>query len=98
MVAGVNAGEIACKFYFDEDSGYLLRILRYTKTPLGQNPTQIDNEDYRDQDGFKVPFLMTISRPNSRLTIKIDLVKFNIPLDEERFKYPAGPEASQPSL
>ena len=98
VVAGINAGEIASKFYFDKDSGYLLRILRYTKTPLGQNPTQIDNEDYREQDGLKVPFLLTISRPNSHLTIRIDLVKFNIPLDEDRFAYPAAPEANQPSL
>jgi hypothetical protein len=98
VVAGINAGEIVSKFYFDKDSGYLLRILRYTKTPLGQNPTQIDNEDYRDQDGLKVPFLVTISRPNSQLTIRIDQVKFNIPLDDERFRYPARPEADQPSL
>ena len=98
VVAGINAGEIVSKFYFDKDSGYLLRILRYTKTPLGQNPTQIDNQDYRDQDGLKVPFLVTISRPNSHLTIRIDQVKFNIPLDDERFRYPARPEADQPSL
>jgi photosynthetic reaction center cytochrome c subunit len=31
VVAGINEGEIGAKFYFDKDSGYLLRILRYTK-------------------------------------------------------------------
>ena len=35
VVAGINAGEVAAKFYFDEDSGYLLSILRYTRSPLG---------------------------------------------------------------
>jgi hypothetical protein len=89
-VAGFNTGEIAAKFYFDKDSGYLLRILRYTKTPLGQSPTQIDNDNYRDQDGLKVPFLTTISRPNSRIAIRIDEVKFNVPVDDARFAIPAG--------
>lgn len=90
VVAGFNTGEIAAKFYFDKDSGYLLRILRYTKTPLGQSPTQIDNDNYRDQDGLKVPFLRTISRPNSRIAIRIDEVKFNVPVDDARFAIPAG--------
>jgi photosynthetic reaction center cytochrome c subunit len=90
VVAGINTGEIASKFYFDKDSGYLLRILRYTKTPLGRSPTQIDNDDYQDQDGLKVPFLKTISRPNSRIAIRIDEVKFNVPVDDTRFAFPAG--------
>ena len=98
VLAGVNSGEISAKFYFDKDSGFLLRILRYTKTPLGQNPTQIDNEDYRDRDGLKIPFVVTISRPNSQLVIRIDQVKFNIPLDDRKFAYPTGPEAKPPSL
>jgi hypothetical protein len=36
-------------------------------------------------------------RSNSRLRIRIDLVKCNI-LDDERCRYPAEPEANQPSL
>ena len=90
VVAGMDKGEIVSKFYFDKDSGYLLRILRYTKTPLGQSPTQIDNGDYRDQDGLKVPFLKTTSRPNSRIAIRIDEVKFNVPVDDARFAFPTG--------
>jgi photosynthetic reaction center cytochrome c subunit len=90
VVAGINAEEIDAKLFFDKDSGYLLRILRYTKTPLGQSPTQIDNDDYRDQDGLKVPFRKTISRPNSRIAIRIDEVKFNVPVDNARFAFPAG--------
>jgi photosynthetic reaction center cytochrome c subunit len=90
VVVGINAGEIAAKFYFDKDSGYLLRILRYTMTPLGQNPSQIDNDDYRNQDGLNVPFVKTISRPNSRIAIRIDEVKFNVPVDDSRFSFPVG--------
>lgn len=91
VIAGINSGEVAAKFYFDEGSGYLLRILRYTKSPLGRNPTEIDYADYRTQDGLKVPFQQTIARPNSRLTIKFDEAKFNVPADEAKFARPAAP-------
>ena len=90
VVAGISSGEVAAKFYFDEDSGYLLRILRYTRSPLGRNPTEIDYSDYRAQGGLKVPFQRTIARPNSRLTVKIDEAKFNVPVDEAKFARPAA--------
>lgn len=89
-LAGINSGEIAAKFYFDKNSGYLLRILRYTKTPLGQNPTQIDYEDYREQAGVKVPFRFTNSRPNSRLAAQIEEVQLNVPIDDAKFARPAA--------
>jgi hypothetical protein len=96
VVAGMNSGELAAKFYFDKDSGFLLRILRYTQSPLGRNPTQIDYADYRPQDGLKVPFQQTIARPNSRLTIQIEEAKFNVPVDEAKFARPGMPPAGTP--
>jgi len=98
VVAGMNSGEIAAKFYFDKESGYLLRILRYTKSPLGRNPTQIDYSDFRTLDGLKVPFQETIARPNSRLTVQIEDAKFNVPVDETKFVRPsAAPTTVRPS-
>ena len=96
VVAGMNSGELAAKFYFDKDSGFLLRILRYTKSPLGRNPTQIDYADYRAQGGLKVPFQQTIARPNSRLTIQIEEAKFNVPVDDAKFTRPIAPPAGTP--
>ena len=90
VVAGMNSGELAAKFYFDKDTGYLLRILRYTKSPLGRNPTQIDYADYRSQDGLKIPFQLTIARPNSRLIVQIEDAKFNVPVDDAKFTRPAS--------
>lgn len=63
VVTGMNSGEIAAKFYFDKDTGCLLRILRYTRSPLGRNPTQIDYADYRSQYELQVPFQLKIARP-----------------------------------
>jgi photosynthetic reaction center cytochrome c subunit len=99
VVAGMNSGGIAAKFYFDKDSGQMLRILRYTKSPLGRNPTQIDYEDYRSQDGVRVPFRVITSRPNSRLTVQLEEVKFNVPVDDAKFAQPlaeAGPKQTSP--
>ena len=98
VVAGINSGEIAAKFYFDKESGYLLRILRYTKSPLGRNPTQIDYADFRTLNGLKVPFRKTIARPNSRLTVQIEDAEFNVPVDEKKFARPAvAPTPTRPS-
>ena len=98
VVAGINSGEIAAKFYFDKESGYLLRILRYTKSPLGRNPTQIDYADFRTLNGLKVPFRKTIARPNSRLTVQIEDTKFNVPVDDKKFARPAvAPTPTRPS-
>jgi hypothetical protein len=99
VVTGMNSGEVAAKFYFDKDTGYLLRILRYAKSPLGPNPTQIDYADYRSQDGLKIPFQLTIARPNSRLAVQIEDAKFNVPVDDAKFARPAAeptPERHSP--
>jgi hypothetical protein len=93
VLAGLNSGEIAAKFYFDKDAGYLVRILRYTKSPLGRNPTQIDYSDYRTQDGLKIPFEQTIARPNSHLIVKIEEARFNVLVDEKKFARPAAAPA-----
>ena len=91
VVSGMNAGEVVARLYFDQESGLLLRLLRYTRSPLGRNPTQIDYADYRAQDGVKIPFQQTIARPNSRLAVQIDGAKFNVPVDDSRFARPADP-------
>ena len=97
VISGLNAGEPAAKFYFDGQSGLLVRTLRYVNSPLGQNPTQIDYADYRDQDGVKTPFQLTIARPDTRLTIQIDEAKYNVPLDDARFARPANAPAEKPA-
>jgi hypothetical protein len=90
VVSVLNAGDVAAKLYFDRESRLLLRILRYTDSPLGRNPTQIDYADYRTQDGLKLPFQQTISRPNSRFVIQIDEAKYNVPVEDGKFARPAA--------
>jgi photosynthetic reaction center cytochrome c subunit len=79
------------RFYFDKESGLLLREMRFVETPLGRNPSEVDYADYRDVEGVKLPFQWTIARPGGRFTIKIDSVQQNAPIDDARFAPPAAP-------
>src|SRR6185437_2897795 len=79
------------KLYFDEQSGLLVRLVRYAETPLGNNPTQIDYFDYRDVDGVKVPFKWTVSRPGNSFTIQIAKTEQNIPVNDAKFAKPTAP-------
>ena len=90
VVSGGSGGEVAAKFYFDQQSGLLLRMLRYSDSPLGRNPTQVDYSDYRDEGKLKVPFQRTISTPRSRYSIRIEHVQDNVPVDDSKFIRPAA--------
>ena len=48
LVIGRNEGQPPLRLYFDQQSGLLLRLVRYAETALGRMPTQIDYADYRD--------------------------------------------------
>ena len=49
------------RFYFDSQTGLLLRKMTLRKTMLMPFPEQVDFEDYRDVDGVKVPFTIRYS-------------------------------------
>jgi hypothetical protein len=83
-------GKLPVRLYFDSKTGLMVRLVRYADTPLGRNPTQIDYADYREQDGVKIPFRWTLSRPNGRFTIQIADVKDNVAIDDGKFVKPAG--------
>jgi hypothetical protein len=77
------------ELFFDQQSGLLVRVLRFEETPLGRNPTEIDYADYREEGGVKTPFRWTVSRPNGRFTIQIDRMQQNVPIGEDKFAKPA---------
>ncbi|MGB2590218.1 MAG: c-type cytochrome [Candidatus Acidiferrum sp.] len=91
LVVGHNEGQPPLRLYFDQQSGFLLRLVRYAETALGRNPTQIDYADYRGQDGLKIPFRWTLARPGGRFTIQVDQVQQNVPVDDAKFAAPPMP-------
>jgi photosynthetic reaction center cytochrome c subunit len=94
LVLGLRQSQPPVRLYFDEQSGLLVRLVRYAETPLGRLPTQIDYADYRDADGVKLPFRWTLARPGGRFTIQIDSIQQNVPIDDAKFAEPAAPSAT----
>jgi hypothetical protein len=91
-VAARGAGVPPLDLYFDQANGLLLRLVRFTETPLGRLPTQIDYGDYRETDGVKIPYRWTLARPNGRFTIHVDEVQQNVAIDDGLFVAPNGSE------
>jgi photosynthetic reaction center cytochrome c subunit len=91
LVVGEREGKTPLRLYFDEQSGLLVRLVRFGETPLGQLPTQIDYADHREAGGVKIPFRWTLARSSGRFTIQVSEVKVNVPVDDAKFAKPAAP-------
>jgi len=89
LVSAKGKGAPGLRLYFDQESGLLVRLIRFAETPLGRNPTEIDYADFRVADGVKLSYRWTLARPNGRFAIQIDAVKQNVPLDEGQFVTPS---------
>jgi hypothetical protein len=96
VVQGSNPGESPVKFYFDQQSGLLVRVLRYTNLLVGLNPTQIDYADYRDVAGVKMPFRWTVTWTDGRSVTELTQVQPNVSIDAVRFAKPAPPPPTRP--
>ena len=97
LVDGRNEGQPPLQLYLDQQSGLLLRLVRYAETPLGRNPTQIEYADYRDAGGVKMPFRWTLARPGNRFTIQIDQIQQNVPVDDAKFVAPPAAATKPPA-
>jgi photosynthetic reaction center cytochrome c subunit len=89
LVLGMRDNLPPVQLYFDEQSGLLVRMLRYVQTPLGRNPAQIDYADYRDESGVKTPCRWTVARPSTSFTIQIEQTQTAAPIADDKFTKPA---------
>jgi photosynthetic reaction center cytochrome c subunit len=90
LVVGMRDNWPPVQLYFDQESGLLVRMLRYVQTPLGRNPLQIDYSDYREEAGVKIPYRWTVARPNTRFTIQIEQSQPSAPITDDKFAKPAS--------
>ncbi len=88
MVQGTDAGQPVVNLYFDP-SGLLVRLVRWTQTPVGFVPTQIDYADYREVAGVKIPFHKTVTQTYMRMDVELSDVQTNGSVDAARFAKPA---------
>jgi photosynthetic reaction center cytochrome c subunit len=90
VVQGVGPRGMLATLYFDQQSGLLMRMVRYGKTQIGRVPTQVDYSDYRDVGGIKMPFHLTFAWLDGRDAIQLSDIKTNVPIDEAKFGRPAA--------
>jgi len=97
LVQGSSAEGLPVKLYFDDQSGLLVRLVRYTDSPVGRVPTQVDYSDYRDVSGIKTPFKWTATWTDGRTNFELTSVQPNVPIDSAKFAKPAAPTAPKVS-
>ena len=88
ILQGTNAPQLPVNFYFDE-SGLLVRIVRWNRTATGTVPMQFDYSDYRDVAGVKMPFRIVLTWTDGRNIIALNEVVPNARIDAARFARPA---------
>ena len=90
VLQGRGPNGLLATLFFDRQTNLLLRVVRYSNTPIGRDPTQMDFGDYREVNGIKFPFQYTFSWLDGKDSFKIDNVQVNVPIDDSRFEKPAG--------
>src|SRR5687768_1971421 len=71
LLQGSNPGELPVNLYFDEESGLLVRTVRWSRTSVGTVPTQTDYSEYRDVAGVKMPFHIVMTWTNGKNTLDL---------------------------
>src|SRR5215213_4826085 len=84
------------RYFFDAQTGLLLRVVTLTDAILNQLPEQMDFEDYRDVDGVKLPFLVRVSNIDTfnSYTRRITEVRHDVPVEDKLFDMPSAPAAT----
>ena len=88
VVQGSNPTGFIATFYFDTKTNLLARVVRFSASPIGRIPTQMDYSDYRDVGGIKFPFKYQFSWLDGRDQFQITDVKTNVPIDAAKFGKP----------
>ncbi len=89
VVQGNTADGIVVTLYFDQKTGLLTRSIRYTDSPVGKLPVQVDYSDYRDVNGVKMPFKYTQTGLDGRDTFELMQIRANANVEASRFAKPA---------
>ena len=86
VVQGTGPRGLLVTLYFDQETGLLVRMVRYARSPVGRIPTQVDYGDYRDVGGIKMPFRMIFAWMDGRDAIQLSEIQTNVPIDASRFE------------
>jgi photosynthetic reaction center cytochrome c subunit len=93
MIQGTGDGRYPVNLYFDSKSGLLARVVRYSESPVGLNPTQIDYADYREVAGVQMPHRVTVTWLDGKSITQFSEIQPNVALEAARFAKPVRPAA-----
>jgi hypothetical protein len=95
VIEGRAPSRSAVKLYFDRETGFLVRSVRYSRTAVGTVPITVVYSNYRDVPGvdMKVPYTWEVIWTNGRGTYNITAVQANVAIDAERFGRPTPTQA-----
>jgi photosynthetic reaction center cytochrome c subunit len=95
MIQGTGDGRFPVNLYFDSKSGLLARVVRYTESPVGLNPTQIDYADYREVAGVRMPYRVTVTWLDGKSITEFSEIRPNVPIEAARFAKPPRPASNK---
>jgi photosynthetic reaction center cytochrome c subunit len=92
VVAVTTSPQTTRKYFFDAQTGLLLRRLTTTETMFVPLPEQVDFEDYRDVGGLKLPFTIRTSglAAFTTATRRFTDIRLNVVVDDSVFKMPVS--------
>ena len=92
VVVGTSPESTSEEFFFDVQTGLLLRRHIVEQTIFGGFQIQADFEDYREIDGVRMPFIVRWSSPGgawgTKVSTKILNIQQNVPIEDEQFNGP----------
>ena len=74
--------------YYDKDTGLRVKMTSTMVSQVGDIEVETLYQDYREVDGFKLPFTTKQMFMEQGTTVIIDKVEHNIPMPEDRFAVP----------
>jgi hypothetical protein len=75
-------------YYFDKESGLLVRMAAVVPTPLGEIAATLEFSDYRSLDGVRTPFTLTQDAMGQSIVLHFDKIVYNAALPRDRFAMP----------
>jgi hypothetical protein len=93
VIEGRLPGGYPVKLYFDKETGFLVRSVRYSKTAVGTVPITVVYSNYRDVPGLgvKIPYTWEVIWTNGRGTYNVTALQPNATIDAARFGRPTPP-------
>jgi hypothetical protein len=77
-------------WFFDRDSGLLVKTSGVLSTAMGEISTELTNSDFRAVDGILTPFAMTQKAMSQTIVMRFDKIAFNTAIPADRFDPPSS--------